>query len=240
MLRTTAALLLIVSFAFTGCSVLQKSSLQDIPEGRYLLPHNPAENNAKDSLQQKHTDKIYLYLENDSIFYLPYNNHNSAPAKLIYPLSDQQTKLVLFKPSFDFDIFTTPFKFRPAITGIPQQLNTNFNGSFYFGYRMDRYTLKKRQLYPGVVRENFNKTGIGIGAFVGAGSVFINPKFMNNAIDYEYDAFAIDYGAAALFGFRNFSTGLSLGFDLLTDKNRKHWVYQNKLWIGIFIGLNLN
>ena len=159
MLKATAALLFAASFAFTGCGVLQKSSLQNIPEGRYLLPNNSAKNNTNDSSLQKRTDKIYLFIENDSIYYLPYRNYRTAKPKLIYPLSDQQSKLVLFKPSFDFDIFTTPFKFRPAIAGIPQQLNTNFNGSFYFGYRMDKYTLKKQQLYPGVVRESFNKKG---------------------------------------------------------------------------------
>ena len=100
--------------------------------------------------------------------------------------------------------------------------------------------MKKREIYPGVFRENFSKTGFGFGGFIGAGSVFINPKFMDNAIDYEYDALAFDYGIAVLFGVRNFSTGLSLGFDFLTDKNRNNWVYQHQPWIGIFIGLNLN
>jgi hypothetical protein len=39
---------------------------------------------------------------------------------------------------------------------------------------------------------------------------------MNNSIDYEYDAIAIDYGIATLIGFRNINTGVALGFDFFS------------------------
>lgn len=235
MLKATATFFVASALLLSGCSVLQKSSLQDIPEGKYIIRSN-------DSLQKKQqAENIFVFHENDSIFFRSIVNNNNAVVKgLIYPLASTTNELKLLRPSFDFDIFTTPFKFRPALDDIPQQLNTNFNGSLYFGYRIDIYKVKQKQPYSGILREQFNKNGIGIGAFAGVSSVFINPKFMRNTIDYEYDAMAIDYGIAALFGVRNFSTGLSVGFDFLTDKNRKHWVYQNKPWVGIFIGLNLN
>ena len=40
--------------------------------------------------------------------------------------------------------------------------------------------------------------------------------------------------------FNNITAGLALGFDNLLDKNKKIWIYENKYWIGLTFGLNLN
>ncbi|MBX9852704.1 MAG: hypothetical protein K2X86_13240 [Cytophagaceae bacterium] len=37
-----------------------------------------------------------------------------------------------------------------------------------------------------------------------------------------------------------FNAGLALGFGYLTDHNNDIWIYQNKPWIGVLAGLNLN
>ncbi|RXK58980.1 hypothetical protein ESA94_16480 [Lacibacter luteus] len=165
---------------------------------------------------------------------------NPVTTGLLYPFTENANEIILLKPSLDFDLFTTPFKFRPAIAEMPAQFNTGFNGSFYIGYRMDRLKIQQQTIYNGIKREKYTRSGIGLGLFAGIGSSFMNPKVLNNTIDYEYDAFTIDYGLAALAGFRKFNTGISLGFDFITDKNRNQWIYQHKPWIGIFIGLNLN
>ena len=241
LLRLLAVTIIIT--VFSRCSVIQKTSLQDIPEGKYMIPKTANKNFLKtDSLQPTGNIRfVYLFHENDSVLFRTSFHGSQLQVKgYMYPLKGKTEKIVLLKPSFDFDIFTTPFKYRPPVRDIPQQFNSNFNGSFYLGYRIDRFKLQQKEIYPGVIRESFNKNGIGMGGFIGVGTAFINPKFMNNTIDYEYDAFVIDYGIAVLFGIRNFSTGISVGFDFLTDKNRKNWVYQHKPWAGIFIGLNLN
>ena len=217
---------------FSGCAVLQKTSVQDITEGKYLIPASD------NSTTNRKTTPVYVYTENDSVYF---RTLTGLPVtKLLYPVNSKSNNIVLLRPSLDFDVFTTPFKFRPAIADMPAQFNTSFNGSFYLGYRIDRLKIQRKNIVDGISREKFTKSGIGFGAFAGIGSAFINPKLMNNAIDYEYDAFAIDYGAAVLVGFRNINTGVSLGFDFLTDKNSKQWIYQHKPWLGIFIGLNLN
>lgn len=221
-----------ILYLFCSCSVLQKTSVQDIAEGKYLIPASA------DSAANRKSTPVYVYTENDSVYYRTLAGRTVT--KLLYPVNSKSNNIILLRPSFDFDVFTTPFKFRPAIAGMPAQFNTSFNGSFYLGYRVDRLKIQQKNIIDGISREKFTKSGIGIGAFAGIGSAFINPKVMNNTIDYEYDAFAIDYGAAVLVGFRNINTGVSLGFDFLTDKNRKQWIYQHKPWLGIFIGLNLN
>jgi hypothetical protein len=43
--------------------------------------------------------------------------------------------------SFDLDVLTILFKYRPGISNFPNQLNTKFNGAGYLGYRSDLYLL---------------------------------------------------------------------------------------------------
>lgn len=233
-----ASCCIVLTIIQTGCTTIKKNALEDLPEGKYTVSAKSDRSflASPDSFQKGSVKKIQLYQEDSLYFLIP-----GTPVKgTVRLLPGKSQTIVLYKSSFDFDVFTTPFKFRPATTTIPQQLNTNFNGSFYFGYRGDRFSIKRTQLTNDISRDYFTKAGIGIGAFVGVGTAFVNPISMRNAIDYEYDAVAIDYGLAVLLGLRNFNTGISVGFDFLTDRNKKKWVYQHKPWIGIFIGLNLN
>jgi len=36
------------------------------------------------------------------------------------------------------------------------------------------------------------------------------------------------------------STGMGLGLDAVFGENRAFWIYQNKSWFGLALGLNLN
>jgi hypothetical protein len=221
-----------------SCTTIKKNALEDLPEGKYKIS-GKSEHSFLFTQQPLQKDTIHtmeLYQEDSLYFIVP----GTIIKGTIELKPDYRQPLILHQSGFDFDVFTTPFKFRPANALLPQQLNTNFNGSFYFGYRSDRFSIKRTSLSNNISRDYFTKVGIGVGAFVGVGTAFVNPISMRNNIDYEYDAVAIDYGMAVLLGLKSFSTGVSVGFDFLTDRNRKQWVYQHKPWIGIFIGLNLN
>lgn len=225
-----------------GCNVLKKSSRDDVEEGVYkVAPNQVFRSIGKDSIGVfKNKTQLWLLEQSDTLWFYTHAMQSMSKNHFIYPLADSNNKLVLTKTSFDFDVFTTPFKYRFATMGMPPQMNTAFNGSFYIGYRKDKLSVKKIKMPFGMEREKFKKTGLGFGCFAGVGSVFISPSAMQNSIDFEYDGFVIDYGVALLVGIRNLSTGLSLGFDFLPDKNGKKWIYQHKPWLGIFIGLNLN
>jgi hypothetical protein len=47
-------------------------------------------------------------------------------------------------------------------------------------------------------------------------------------------------GIAGIIGLNNLTAGLAVGWDNLLDRNKKHWIYQGKPWIGFVFGLNLN
>lgn len=141
--------------------------------------------------------------------------------------------------SFDIDIITLPFKVRPAVKGFPQQLNPNFSAAMYLGKRIDNYYIKSF-VEDGKSGTRISNVGFGLGIFTGLGSVTMNPFVTQNFINYEYDGFVVSTGLAGIYDARRFNIGLAFGIDRLVDKNNKYWIYQNKPWIGILFGLNLN
>ena len=49
-----------------------------------------------------------------------------------------------------------------------------------------------------------------------------------------------DCMAALIISYSSINTGIAVGTDGLLDKYSKNWIYQNKPWIGILAGINLN
>lgn len=146
----------------------------------------------------------------------------------------------LWEHNFDLDFLTTPLKFRPAQNGIPPQLNSELNGAAYFGYRMDQYRLSYHKDPLGRSNLQSSRFGFSFGLFTGIGNTAMTPTTTNNHIETEYDGIVWQKGLAAIIGINNFTVGFSLGFDSLLDENREAWVYQEKPWIGLAVGLNLN
>lgn len=152
--------------------------------------------------------------------------------------ADQQ--YTFYKPSFDIDVLTIPFKYRPGTAGIPQQLNTSFQGALYIGGRRDVFRIKYKQTPLGNYRKRFNHLGYSVGVFSGLGSALINESVTAGIVTYEYDGLLLLNGVAGIVGVNNFTLGLAVGTDFLMDRNRREWIYQHKPWVGLVFGLNLN
>ncbi|WP_247233469.1 hypothetical protein [Telluribacter sp. SYSU D00476] len=141
--------------------------------------------------------------------------------------------------SFDIDLFTTPFKYRFSTAGMPGSLSTSANIGVYTGIRYDlgRY----RNLYfRGQQRSDMESFSFGMGTIASISSVPINEYTTSGLVPYEYDALGLNYGLAGIVGYKNVTTGLALGFENLADRNNKHWIYRQKPWLGIFVGININ
>ncbi len=215
--------MLVAGFLISGCGTLTDRQYAMVTPGIWTLRE---EDGTKVKVQANESG--------DSVMMLPYDM--KVPQK-----TKQRQVLTAVMP--DIDVFTTPFKLRRARGGIPMQLTTEFNASIYAGVRKDHITMKTiggagKTLY------RVKKFGYGAGLFGGIGSALIRPEYLrtftSNPISYEYQAPVINYGIAFLAGYRNISTGLAVGSDLLTDKHRLNWIYQNDVWLGIFVGLNIN
>lgn len=213
------------AISFMSCSTPSQTLSLTLPDGNYIIKKNG----------QKYD--VNLKTINDTVFI---EKNNITIESLPDYLKSLTTKTTFVLHSFDIDAFTTPFKFRPGRRDMPPQMNTTFNGAFYMGRRSDHFVYGKQKNIKGIERKFTQKTGYGFGAFAGVGSVFISPKVLSGAIDYEYDGFVFEYGTALLISYGNINTGLAIAADALIDRNRTKWIYQNQPWVGIIIGFNLN
>jgi hypothetical protein len=150
------------------------------------------------------------------------------------------SSLYLTRREFDIDVFTIPFKIRMATNGFPPQLNSNFNAAVYLGQRYDFYKVAANKKIRNKTGRVNTTRGIGAGIFFGLGSATMNPFVTNNYINYEYDGLVFNAGLAAIYDAKVFNIGIAAGTDHLFDQNRKHWIYQNRIWIGVLFGMNLN
>lgn len=146
----------------------------------------------------------------------------------------------LLKRELDVDVFTLPFKIRPAREGVPPQLNSNFNAAAYLGRRLDVYRFQTRRIAPGIIQRQLREQGFGYGLFAGLGSTVINPFVTRDQVTTEYEGLLVHAGLASIYDTRVFNVGLAVGVDHLMDPNRRHWIYQRKPWFGVLFGLNLN
>lgn len=142
--------------------------------------------------------------------------------------------------SFDTDLVTIPFKYRPAHEGgLPPQLATNANASVYIGLRYDQ-GYQRNVFYRHQQRSEIRSFSLGAGGLLGLSANTVGPFSTLSQVQDDYEGACLNYGVAVIFGYRSINIGLALGYDYLMDRNRPLWVYQNKPWLGITVGLNLN
>jgi hypothetical protein len=208
----------IVSLIFlSACSGLKNTPSNQFADGYYRL-HSPTHKPAK----------VYLKIEDDSITIFP---SEFSAIQLQSP--------VFVRPTFDFDVLTIPFKYRPSSFNFPRQLDTDFNGNVYLGYRLDRFRVLDLSTPAGVKRQ-IRHRALSVGGFGGVGSSFVSAWTTNYRTTDEYSGLILSKGLALLAGINNYTVGVGVGWDTLTDRDKSIWIYQNKPWYGITIGLNIN
>ncbi|AYA38159.1 hypothetical protein D3Y59_14595 [Hymenobacter oligotrophus] len=213
----------------SGCAVVGK--IDTLPDGRYRVLHSTVP-----ALQAQRHRPAYLHQAADTLLLASSEDAPNAQAVALPP--GQHTTVLARR--FDVDVFTLPFKIRPARGPLPVQLNTQFNAALYLGRRLDFYHLHSPSGRPGrppAVRD----LGFGYGVFAGLGAAVINPDVTNQqARVAEYEGMVAHAGAAFIYDARVFNIGLALGADHLFGPDGRHWLYQHKPWVGILFGLDLN
>lgn len=222
------AIFLISIFVLCGCATLQNNAKYELANGKYKTA---IEGEKFDCYVENNNDSIMIYTPTTKIV-------RSLPQKMDVNFP---TKQRFIKPSLDIDVLTALFKIRPHAPNIlPAQLNTYFNGNVYIGHRTDIYQIYYKKNPLDVYQRQINHFGFSGGFFVGLGSTAMTPSTTNNGISTEYDGIVLQKGMAGIFAINKLTVGLSVGFDNLLDKNKSLWIYQNKPWFGLMLGLNLN
>lgn len=178
--------------------------------------------------------KVYLQPEKDSLTVIPIDKHENTLSPLKHTLSP-----IFLKQSFDIDVLVVPFKFRPPSYNSTRQINAEFNGNMFFGYRLDRFKTQTVHKQAGQ-KHGLQHHAITMGAFGGFGSSFIGPLTTNYQTTDEYSGLILTRGISLMVGVRDLTVGVGVGWDYLTDRDKNIWIYQNKPWYGLTLSLNLN
>jgi hypothetical protein len=223
------------ALALGGCAVL--GNVAQLDDDYYRVIHRPANDTLAALAPHR---QLYVQQRADTLLLTP-GAPTGRPLTYRYHLRPDH-RLWLLRRRLDLDVFTIPFKVRPPQGGVPVQLNTNFNAAIYIGRRLDFYSLRTKRTTPFGPTPHIRATGLGYGAFIGAGSTFITDDVTaaTRPTAADYEGVVLHGGLAAIYDARAFNIGLAAGVDQLLGPDGQHWVYQHKPWFGILFGLDLN
>jgi hypothetical protein len=234
-----SALTLLLLIVFTACKNISESAKYGLSNGYYEMR---TENREKFS--------VFVYSSEDSLLAVNLKNkkqeedlQNSQSQLFIFPETSTETpppKYILNQYSFDLDVLAIPFKYRQPTKEMERQLITQFNGALYAGFRTDRFRIFYKKTPLRLATRNITHYGYSVGLFSGIGAESINPWVTQYQYAGEYEGLVWSKGIAVIVGINSITIGLGVGFDYLLDNNRKIWIYQNKPWLGLMLGLNLN
>ncbi len=222
---------------YCSCGTLKIAEKQDLDRSFYI----------KDTGKER--NRVYIDVIGDSIRTYPTTTFdNSIVVDTLIPFKSYPPEIpakanfnfTAIKHSFDIDFITIPLKLRFSEKNIPPQFNSNVNGAIYLGFRTDKYNIYYKINPLQMNERNLKHLGYSIGLFTGFGNTFISPTNTNYVTQHEYDGIVWSNGIAGIIGVNSLTIGLAFGFDKLLDENNTNWLYENKPWIGLGIGLNLN
>ncbi|MEO5594118.1 MAG: hypothetical protein ABIR15_16095 [Chitinophagaceae bacterium] len=231
-----ATAFIIVVFVFTSCETLKESSKYKFSDGFYKMK----ENGKKETVYVlAGTDTIKEYRKAS----LSVSRMDTVKAvSLLFPAKKPHdfTDHTFMHASFDLDVLTVLFKYRPPARGFPPQFNATFNGAVFIGYRTDLYKLSYTETPLHDYRRHVTHYGYSMGLFTGFGTARIDEYVTGNALNIQYDGLVNLTGIALILAVDKLTAGLTFGEDHLLDRNKKLWFNNGKVWIGLSIGLNLN
>lgn len=211
----------LIVFIASSCT-----SIRDLP--KYQLANDEYEFRQSGSSYRR----VLIEMESDTVHIY---DLEGVPLQSIIPSRDEYFR----QRSFDVDVMSIGFKYRPAISDVPNQLTAQLNGNLFLGYRIDRFMIDF-QVTPVGLRKKLSHRAFTAGIFGGFGATPINPTTTSGRITIEYDGLVVTRGLALMVGINQLTVGAGLGWDFLTGSDKAVWIYQNKPWLGLTVGLNLN
>ena len=161
----------------------------------------------------------------------PNTNYTGTPSKLMY----SESRVVL-------QALSIPLKLRPKISNarykdsLPTQVETGFNAGFATGIKKTWSTFKAD---PNVLGLNTTKISATTGIFFNIGGTDVRRLTTNYTIPVDRKEPFLSHGFFLMLGVNNINLGYAVGTDRLLSKNKETWVYQNKLWHGIIVALDI-
>jgi hypothetical protein len=218
----------------SSCSTLERASLHGLNDGFYHLKSDSSQKQA-----------VYVDVSEDTISVYPTTSKQpESKPSLTIPLAATDNlpfeRIMFKKQGLDIDISTVLMKYRPSIVELPAQLTTDLNLALYAGWRFDFYPVEHRKDPLDRSYANIGNRGFDFGFFAGPGTTLISPFTTRNKRSDEYNAMIVQGGFAGFIESNMVSFGLAVGYDYLLSSDRDSWIYHNKPWIGLVVGVALN
>jgi len=220
----------------TGCGSVDKIARHDFYSGYYKL-----------KTEDTPATRIYVEEFKDSlnIYNVVYDGRKKSPdttTRKPVVISKVNSGDYLYnstfrRNSFDIDLTTAILKYRPPQKDVPRQLNANLNAALYAGLRKDYFKVVTKTNPLKQTSSSLNHFGFDAGFFAGFGITPVNYTVTNGHTELEYDGIVFEKGIAVYFGIEFLTFGVSLGFDNLLDDNHKYWIYNQKPWVGLMLGI---
>lgn len=218
----------------SSCNTLERAYLHGLNDGFYQLKSDSSE-----------TQAVYLDVAEDTISVYPTTDKQpQSKPSLKIPLATTDSipfqRITFKKQGLDIDISTVLMKYRLPIGESPAQLTTDLNLAIYAGWRFDYYTVEHRQDPLNRRYAKIANRGFDFGFFAGPGTTLISPFTTRNKRSDEYNAMIVQGGFAGFIESNMASFGLAVGYDYLLSSDQDSWIYKNKPWVGLVVGVALN
>jgi hypothetical protein len=236
-MKIVKLLIWLTSFFLTaGCVPFDKIYSHEFNDGYFKLkssgkkPENIYLNITDDSIKVYSIQKENKFKLSDTSAFCGVNLKSIAPGNPLY-------NSIFVKTSADIDLSTVLLKFRPTSGNVPSQLSTNVNGIFYTGFRKDFFKLKSSFSELHELSSFIRHTGFDFGLFAGIGISPVTPTTTMNRTIQEYDGIVFQKGFSVFGTYENMSVGLAIGFDNLIGHDKSIWIFNQKPWIGLVLGI---
>ncbi|WP_423999477.1 hypothetical protein [Maribacter sp. IgM3_T14_3] len=137
-----------------------------------------------------------------------------------------------------FQTLSIPLKIRGKEGDFPSTVSTNFNAGIAYGHQWNLSRVNPIYNEGEMVGYEKESISFSLAPFFGLTSVALTAENTNPDISISQTVMGYSFGAAGVFSFNRLNLGLALGIDHGFG-NAENWIYQDKLWTGIVIGLDL-
>ena len=140
---------------------------------------------------------------------------------------------------FALTAMTIPLKYRSGVgndTLNPPTLETGFNVNFAPSYRLNWSIYDPLKKFLG---NNLTNYSITFGGLLGVGGTDLKTKTNAPGLLSDRKSTIITYGGMVLIGLNSIGIGYAFGFDNVLGTGSENWVYQNKMWHGITVSIDL-
>lgn len=183
-------------------------------------------------------DDVGSFIGTENIFYTSENrklfNKKIDTAKYFEPGSFK-----FYYGKFSLTGLTIPLKFRKGVGDEllnPSTLETGFNVNFAPSYRLNWSSFNPKRKFLGANLTNYSIT---VGGLLGIGGTDLKTKTNAPGLLSDRKSTMLTYGGTVIFGLNSFGIGYAVGFDNVLGAGSKYWVYQNRIWHGIVVSVDL-